>query len=339
MFVVARKGMDKIYVARHPSVGVRRQLPFQGSLWAAALEASPVRGYGAERRLRRRKLFLMRQTAVTPFIIACSAIESIGPPFAHRSGLYRFAVMQRSQSTSVLQHAPCDAGTANRTVDAPSGADGGVRCPAAPLPRRVDRGCIAAFVGDDACIVPRGLRLDDGFAPPAGKSRIVGRAISPAAGPCGIAGFAGRCEHRPLRSTGEGPAGLCRTFLPPGGNAPLRLRLAAHPPSGLRCPHRAACAEAHLRSATAALPRSGKDRRGERLAPAGAVSEANRAAGPALRPEIGRSYAFYRRTGDNKRSDGRLLHEKQLSPPQAALDSAAPCRGGFGAAAAWKAPL
>ena len=44
----------------------------------------------------------------------------------------------------------------------------------------------------------------------------------------------------------------------------------------------------------------------------------------------GRSYAFYRRTGDNKRSDGRLLHEKQLSPPQAALDSAAPCRGGFG---------
>ena len=43
----------------------------------------------------------------------------------------------------------------------------------------------------------------------------------------------------------------------------------------------------------------------------------------------GRSYAFYRRTGDNKRSDGRLLHEKQLSPPQAALDFAAPCRGGF----------
>ena len=152
MFVAVRKGIDKIYVARHPSVGVRRQLP---SLWAAALEASPVRGYGAERRLRRRKLFLMRQTAVTPFIIACSAIESIGPPFAHRSGLYRFAVMQRSQSTSVLQHAPCDAGTANRTVDAPSGADGGVRCLAAPLPLRVGRGCIAALAGDDACIVPR----------------------------------------------------------------------------------------------------------------------------------------------------------------------------------------
>ena len=80
--------------------------------------------------------------------------------------------------------------------------------------------------------------------------RNVGRAISPAAGPCCGAGFAGRCKHRPLRSIGQGPAGLCRTFLPPGGNAPLRLRLAAHPPSGLRCPHRAACAEAHLRSAT-----------------------------------------------------------------------------------------
>ena len=43
----------------------------------------------------------------------------------------------------------------------------------------------------------------------------------------------------------------------------------------------------------------------------------------------GRSYAFYRRTGDNKRSDGRLPHEKQLSPPQAALGSVAPYRGGF----------
>ena len=51
----------------------------------------------------------------------------------------------------------------------------------------------------------------------------------------------------------------------------------------------------------------------------------------------GRSYAFYRRTGDNKRSDGRLPHEKQLSPPQAALDSAAPCRGAFQAADASKA--
>ena len=80
----------------------------------AAYKASPVRGCGVERRLRRRKLFLMRQTAVTPFIIACSAIESIGPPFAHRSGLCRFAATPRSQNASMLQHAPHDAGTANR---------------------------------------------------------------------------------------------------------------------------------------------------------------------------------------------------------------------------------
>ena len=80
----------------------------------AAYKTSPVRGCGVERRLRRRKLFLIRQTAVTPFIIACSAIESIGPPFAHRSGLCRFAATQRSQNASVLQHTQRDAGTANR---------------------------------------------------------------------------------------------------------------------------------------------------------------------------------------------------------------------------------
>ena len=212
----------------HPS-GIADAMPppLAGAAFkaAAARKASPVRGYGAEHRLRRRKLFLVWQTTVTPFIIACSAIESIGPPFAHRSGLYRFAVMQRSQSTSVLQHAPCDAGTANRTVDAPSGADGGVRRLAAPLPLRVGRACIAAFVGDDACIVPRGLRLDDGFAPPAGKSRIVGRAISPpdaggdhravcgisqAIAPkgCGSQKASGGRERPPYRLTGN----VCRAF-------------------------------------------------------------------------------------------------------------------------------
>ena len=164
--------------------------------------------------------------------------------------------------------------------------------------------------------LPIGLR-----PAPAGRNGLAGRLVAVAQ--------AVPAATRPLRSTGQGPGGLCRIPPTQGGNAPLRLRLAAHPPSGLRCPHRTARAEARLCSATAALPRSGKDRSGERLAPAGAVSEANRAAGPALRPEIGRSYAFYRRTGDNKRSDGRLPHEKQLSPPQAALDSAAPCRGGF----------
>ena len=59
---------------------------------------------------------------------------------------------------------------------------------------------------------------------------------------------------------------VCRISPPQTGNAPLRLRLTAHPPSGLRCPHRTARAEARLCSATAALPRSGKDRSGERRA-------------------------------------------------------------------------
>ena len=68
--------------APHPSVGWRRQLPLQGSLSGGSFpKASPARGCEVERRLRRRKLFLMQQTAVTPFIIACSAIESIGPPY------------------------------------------------------------------------------------------------------------------------------------------------------------------------------------------------------------------------------------------------------------------
>ena len=165
--------------------------------------------------------------------------------------------------------------------------------------------------------------------PPPGPGHNVGRAISPAAWSLRHCKVSGTMQASSPTDVGQVSGKFCRISPPQGGNAPLRLRLAAHPASGLRCPHRAACAEAHLRSATAALPRSGKDRSGERLAPAGAVSEANRAAGPALRPEIGRSYAFYRRTGDNKRSDGRLPHEKQLSPPQATLDSAAPCRGAF----------
>ena len=82
----------------HPSVCALRRihLPLQGRLWGdCRLKGSPVRGCGVERRLRRRKLFLIRQTAVTPFIIACSAIESIGPPFAHRSGLCRFAASRQ----------------------------------------------------------------------------------------------------------------------------------------------------------------------------------------------------------------------------------------------------
>ena len=59
--------------------------------------------------------------------------------------------------------------------------------------------------------------------------RNVGRAFTPAAGPCGIAGFPGRCKHRSLRNMGQGPARLCRIFPPQSGNAPLR-RLRRHLP-------------------------------------------------------------------------------------------------------------
>ena len=77
-------------------------------------ERLPCKGLQSRAPPAAEKLFLIRQTAVTPFIIACSAIESIGPPFAHRSGLCRFAATQRSQNASVLQHTQRDAGTASR---------------------------------------------------------------------------------------------------------------------------------------------------------------------------------------------------------------------------------
>ena len=50
---------------------------------------------------------------------------------------------------------------------------------------------------------------------------------------------AGPSRHRKVSGTmrassptgaGQGPSGPCRIFLPQSGNAPLRLRLAAHPP-------------------------------------------------------------------------------------------------------------
>ena len=139
-FAAARKGISKQGAA--PLSRLTPTAPLAGEPFRRQFpKASPARGCGVERRLRRRKLFLMRQTAVTPFIIACSAIENIRPPFAHRSGLCRFATTQRSQSTSALQRAPCDADTANRTVDAPQGADGGVHCRlAAEIPGKARQG-------------------------------------------------------------------------------------------------------------------------------------------------------------------------------------------------------
>ena len=38
-----------------------------------------------------------------------------------------------------------------------------------------------------------------------------------------------RCEHRPLRNIGQGPARPCGVSPSPTGNAPLSLRLPAHP--------------------------------------------------------------------------------------------------------------
>ena len=130
-----------------------------------------------------------------------------------------------------------------------------------------------------------------------------------------MAGFAGRCKHRPLRMWGRFLASFAGY---------LRRRAAMHPSGcALRRIHRPVCG---ARIALRALKHTCVLRplRYREAVKTGAVSE-------------GRSYAFYRRTGDNKRSDGRLPHEKQLSPPQAALDSAAPCRGAFQAVVTRKA--
>ncbi len=89
----------------------------------------------------------------------------------------------------------------------------------------------APCVGADACIgPPLGLVGAAGCIPPSTPGRNVGRAISPAAEPCGGAWLPGRCKHRPLRNIGHGFTGFCRPPPPQSGNAPLRLRLAAHPP-------------------------------------------------------------------------------------------------------------
>ena len=67
---------------------------------------------------------------------------------------------------------------------------------------------------------------------------------------CAAAGFPGRCKHRPPTKHRARLCRVCGISPPQGGNAPLRLRLTAQPPSGLRCPHRTARAEARLCSAT-----------------------------------------------------------------------------------------
>ena len=66
--------------------------------------------------------YLWSKAAMHPSVIA----DAMPPPLqgaaessAACGGYSETEQVQRSQSTSVLQRAPCDAGTANRTVDAP----------------------------------------------------------------------------------------------------------------------------------------------------------------------------------------------------------------------------
>ena len=119
--------------------------------------------------------------------------------------------------------------------------------------RQVDdsRGVSPLCVGADACIGPSAGLADNCRFRIAARLRVPCRAGDFARrGALRHRGFPGRCKHRPLRNIGQGRAGLCRIPVGQSGNAPLRLRLTAHPPSGLRCPHRTARAEARLCSAT-----------------------------------------------------------------------------------------
>ena len=127
----------------------------------------------------------------------------------------------------------------------------------------------------------RAWRMADVCALPPAPGGFVGRAISPAAWGLRYCRGCGTMRASSPTDAGQGPAGLCRVFPPPGGNAPFRLRLAAHPPSGLRCPHRAACAEAHLRSATAAPAPSRCIRRRRRSTPQPLAGEPSKRQTPA----------------------------------------------------------
>ena len=97
---------------------------------------------------------------------------------------------------------------------------------------------------------------------------------SPARGAVGARRVSGTMQASSPTEAGQGTAGVCRIPVGQGGNAPLCLRLAAHPPSGLRCPHRAACAEARLCSATAAPAASRFLRRRRRSTPQPLAGEA-----------------------------------------------------------------
>ena len=120
---------------------------------------------------------------------------------------------------------------------------------------------------------------DDFIGPPTGLAGgYLFRVISRSRPQCRAGVFARRLGSAALQGlremqassptdAGQGPAGVCGIPVGQSGNAPLRLRLTAHPPSGLRCPHRTARAEARLCSATAAPAPSRFLRRRRRSTP------------------------------------------------------------------------
>ena len=225
----------------HPSVCALRRshLPLQGRLWEnCRLKGSPGRGAVGASRLRG----------------AASCLASILPDYRKPprscsiTGLCGAALAQK-RSVTPPQASPAGV-NARPTMQGRRAAEPG----AAGMAGDDGRGVSPLCVGADACIGPPTglavgwrLRVSARLRPQCRAGDFARRFEV-----CAAAGFPGRCKHRPLRNTGQGPARVCRISPPQGGNAPLRLRLAAQPPSGLRCPHRTARAEARLCSATAA---------------------------------------------------------------------------------------
>ena len=122
----------------------------------------------------------------------------------------------------------------------------------------------------DGCQENRSCRRDVFFISTA--ACFAGRAISPAG------------QH----SDGRKVCGTVRALLPREGKGVARCRTppppAAHSPSGLRCPHRTARAEARLCSATAAPAPSRFLRRRRRSTPQPLAEEALQAAAPQRLP-------------------------------------------------------
>ena len=152
--------------------------------------------------------------------------------------------------------------------------------------------------------------------------------------------------HRPAKFAlpqalaGQGSAGLCRISLPQGGNAPLRLRLTAHPaplagePSGRQaaemCPggrERPPYNAGHTGggAGTAGAARFGGTMRA--LPPTGGVSERSRYEVPALSAEI---VPYGCRAGFCRALQDISAARRQCTPQSAPCGaSSSPCRGAF----------